>query len=175
MRMTIQLIALLSLPAPVVAQVWVKEIMTSSRLPVAAADARDAGVPDAQVRGLLDVIRQSGLPPEDGYRVLEEEVRVVREGGPKENFGAFVQTQLDAGLRGQELAEAIREEHRRMGVGRPDNKGRGNDSPGKKDGDDDAPGRAEPQSGGGRGKPDAARPAPGQPRDTAPKGKAGKP
>lgn len=175
MRMTIQLLALLALPAPVVAQVWAKEIMTSSRLPVAAADARDAGVSDAQVRGVLDAIRRSGLPPEDGYRVLEQEVAVVREGGPKENFGAFVQSQLDAGLRGQELAQAIRAEHRRMGVGRPDDKGRGDDGPGRKDGDDDAPGRAQPQQGGGQGKPDAARPAPGQPRDTARKGKGGKP
>jgi hypothetical protein len=173
--MTFQLLVLLSLPAPVVAQSWIKEIVASSRLPVAAADARDAGVPDAQVRGVLDAIRRSGLPPEDGYRVLEQEVQIVREGGPKENFGAFVQSRLDAGLRGQELAEAIREEHRRMGVGRPDDKGRGNDGPGRKPGDDDAPGRAQPKPADDPGKPNTAHPAPGQPKDSARKGKGGKP
>ena len=159
------------------AQTSLQDILTAAQLPVAAADARDAGVPGPLVQKVLDALHRSGLPPEDGYLVLQEETRVVREGGPVNNFGAFVQSQLDAGLRGQELAQAIREEHRRMGIGRPDNSG-----PGNKPGQAGTPGRGQPQDnaapgkpGAAPGKPDAAHPHPGQPKDTAKKGKGGKP
>jgi hypothetical protein len=101
-------------------QDWLQSVLNAMRLPVIAAEARDAGVPDGDVRGILDRIRRNRLPAEDAWRVLDEEVRVVRAGGPRENFGAFVQTQLDAGLRGQALADAIHEEHARRGIGRPD-------------------------------------------------------
>lgn len=178
MRMTPLMIVLLSLPTPAMAQGWMDQVLASTRLPVAAADARDAGVPSPLVQKLLDGLRRSGLPPEDGVLVLQEETRVVREGGPKDNFGAFVQSQLDAGLRGQELSAAIREEHRRMGVGHPNDKG-----PGNKPGKADAPGRAQPQHDAtpgkpdaAPGKPDAAPKQPGKPpKDTAQKGRGGKP
>ena len=109
------------------AQDWLDRILSAAQLPVAAAEAREEGVSGSILGNILEIIRRRGLPAEDARWVLEEEVRVVREGGPKENFGAFVQTQLDAGLRGRALADAIHEEHRRRGMGRPDDRGRGRD------------------------------------------------
>lgn len=178
MRTTPLMIVLLAVPTPAMAQDWMDQVLASTRLPVAAADARDAGVPSPLVQKVLDAMHRGGLPPEDGVLVLQEETRVVREGGPTENFGAFVQSQLDAGLRGQELAAAIREEHRRMGIGRPADKG-----PGNKPGKDDAPGRAQSRPDATPGKPDAAPGKPGAtpkqpgkpPKDTAQKGRGGKP
>ncbi|HEV8122809.1 MAG TPA: hypothetical protein VGP80_01060 [Gemmatimonadales bacterium] len=116
-------------------QDWLQSVLNAMQLPVVAAEARDAGVADVDVRGILDRIRRNRLPAEDAWRVLDEEVRVVRAGGPRENFGAFVQTQLDAGLRGQALAEAIRQEHARRGIGRPD-AGEDRDGAGNRPGDD---------------------------------------
>jgi hypothetical protein len=147
---------LLFLPSTAMAQDWLDKILTSALLPVSAAEARDAGVPDGQVRDILGVLRRTRLPADDAWRVLDEEVRVVREGGPKDNFGAFVQTQLDAGLRGRELAEAIREEHRRRGIGRPEDKAGGRDN-------------AKPK--GEPGKPEDVRAYPDQQKDTTKKGR----
>jgi hypothetical protein len=111
MRISSLMIVLLSLPSTAMAQDWLDKVLTAALLPVSAAEAREAGVPDTQVRDILGVLRRTRLPADDAWRVLDEEVRVVREGGPKDNFGAFVQTQLDAGLRGGSRGDS--EEHRR--------------------------------------------------------------
>jgi hypothetical protein len=166
MRIASILIFLLSLPSAAMAQEWLDKILTAALLPVSAAEARDAGVPDAQVRDILGVLRRTRLSADDAWRVLDEEVRVVREGGPKDNFGAFVQTQLDAGLRGRELAEAIREEHRRQGIGRPDEKGKAGAA-----GEDKPRGRDNAKPGDERGKPEDVRTNPGQQKDTTEKGR----
>lgn len=166
MRIASLLIFLLSLPSAAMAQEWADRILTAARLPVSAAEARDAGVPDGQVRDILGVLRRTRVPADDAQRVLDQEVRVVREGGPKDNFGAFVQTQLDAGLRGRELSEAIREEHRRQGIGRPDEKGKADAA-----GEDKARGRDNAKPGDERGKPEDVRVNPGQQKDTTKKGR----
>jgi len=93
-------------------------ILRALRLPALATEARRAGVPEAAVRGVLDELRRRGLPADEAALVVGEEVDAVHAGAPKENFGAFVQRQLDAGLRGRALAEAIRAEHRARGMGR---------------------------------------------------------
>jgi hypothetical protein len=91
-------------------------------LPALATEARRAGVADTQVRGMLDALKRRGVPAADAAAVVEEEVAAVRAGAPKENFGAFVQGRLAAGLRGRALADAIRAEHeqRGRGMGRSD-------------------------------------------------------
>ena len=123
------LLGILLVPPVAATQDWLEEVLAATELPVKAAEARESGVADNSIRAVLDVIRRRNLPAQDAYRVLDEEVRVVREGGPRENFGAFVQSQLDQGLRGRALADAIREEHRRRGIG------------GGRDSRDDRPGR----------------------------------
>jgi hypothetical protein len=144
----ILLIALAAPSSPPFTQDWLDRILNAAQLPVAAADAREEGVTNILLSDILEMIRRRGLPAEDARWVLEEEVRVVRSGGPKENFGAFVQTQLDAGLRGRALADAIHEEHRRRGMGRPDDR--------RDDARPDEP---------GRGRQDENRDRPGEARD----------
>lgn len=106
--------------APVAAQVGdsMPTILRALRLPALGTEARRAGVADSQVRELLDALRRRGLPAADAEAVLHEEVTAVRAGAPKDNFGAFVHRQLEAGLRGRALAAAIRAEHGRQAGGR---------------------------------------------------------
>jgi len=104
-------------------------ILEALRLPTLATEARNAGVAEASVRELLDRLRRRGLPADEAALIVGEEVHAVRAGAPKDNFGAFVQRQLDAGLRGRELAEEIRAEHRARGMGHaPDRPGRRQDT-----------------------------------------------
>ena len=113
-------LAALLVAAPAAAQDGeaTQSILRALRLPALVTEARLAGVPDAQVRGLLDALRHRGLPAADAGSVVHEEVEAVRAGAPKANFGAFVQRQLEAGLRGRALAEAIRAEHGHRGRGK---------------------------------------------------------
>lgn len=96
-----------------------ESIFGSLALPGVATEAREAGVADATIVEVLERMRRTGVSAADAEEILVQEVEVVRAGGPVGNFGAFVQSQLDAGLRGRPLADAIRAEHRRMGIGIP--------------------------------------------------------
>ena len=95
------------------------KIRSSGKLPWLANDAREAGVPDETVKRTTNDFFRSGVSAGDASRFFDEEVRIVREGGSKENFGAFVRSQVDRGLRGRELAEAIHREQARRGMGKP--------------------------------------------------------
>jgi len=94
-------------------------ILEALRLPALVTEARGAGVPETAVRQVLDALRRRGVGADEAALVVREEVAAVNAGAPRDNFGAFVQAQLDAGLRGRALAEAIRKEHRARGIGRP--------------------------------------------------------
>ena len=98
-------------------------ILAALQLPALVTEARGAGITEATLRGVLGGLLRRGLPADDAVMVLREEVDAVQAGGPKDNFGAFVQQHLDAGLRGRALAEAIRAEHQRMGIGRAGGRG----------------------------------------------------
>lgn len=93
-------------------------ILAALQLPALVNEARGAGVTEATLRGVLDRLLRRGLPSEDAALVLREEIDAVHAGAKPDNFGGFVQAQLDAGFRGRGLAEAIRAEHQRMGIGR---------------------------------------------------------
>ena len=123
-------------------------LVRATRLPVVANDLRSAGVPDPEVAAAIRTTQEHGLSAGDAEEVLEEGGRAAREHGPIDNFGAFVQDRLDEGLRGRELAQAIREEHARSG------KGKGHDkSKGKGGGPPDDKGGGPPDGKGG-GQPD---------------------
>lgn len=131
MRRTIFVIAgvaLLAAPALVRAQTdttrsgvltQLESIFGALGLPQAVEEARQEGVPDGSIVTVIEEIRRSGASAADAEDILAQEVEAVRAGGPVGNFGAFVQSQLAAGLRGRALAEAIRAEHRRNGIGIP--------------------------------------------------------
>jgi len=89
----------------------VKRLVAAAELPVAAAHARADGVPDAQVKTALDAMRSAKLRPDEARQVIEDERTARKANGPVDNFGAFVQTKLAAGLRGRQLANAIKAEH----------------------------------------------------------------
>lgn len=143
------------------------KLRASMRLPVVTKEARDAGVPDERVnRTVMDFFR-SDVSANDASRFFDEEVRIVREGGSKENFGAFVRTQVERGLRGRELAEAIHREHARRGMGKPAGAGK-----------PDAEGKAkDPGKPNDAGRPnDADKPnQAGKPEDTGKPSSAGRP
>ena len=100
--------------APSLAQ----RILAAAGIPGAALEARAAGVPERDVVGVLDILRSRKVPSTDAKDILGEQVRTSRSDQPMDNFGAFVQARLDEGLRGRELAAAIRREHEAQGKGR---------------------------------------------------------
>ena len=99
-------------------------VRAALELPVLGNEARESGVPEERVSTTIRDIFRSGVPAADGSRILDQEVRAVREGGPTDNFGSYVRTQVDAGLRGRALAEAIHREHARRGMGKPNDEQR---------------------------------------------------
>jgi hypothetical protein len=128
----ISIAAFTILPGSVLAQDSLRQdILRAIDLPRAAAELRAAGVPIDEVQNAIETARRRRVPAAETEEVLSETSRAVEEHGPIENFGAFVQTQLESGLRGRDLAAAIRAEHQRNGIGRgrrlgpPDEGGRG--------------------------------------------------
>jgi hypothetical protein len=122
------------------------EILAAAELPRKAQALRDKGVDRAEVRKAIEATKERRLEARERRELLEAAARAVDEHGPVDNFGAFVRTQLDKGLRGRELAAAIRAEHQARGkgkghakkpaeVGKPDDKG---GERGGKSKDDDA-------------------------------------
>lgn len=147
-----------------------ESLLQSLRLPKAAQEARTLGVPEQDLRGIFDMARAKQLPAGSITEVIEVGNTSIREHGPVDNFGAFVQARLDEGLRGRELAAAIRAEHAAHGKGKgyvrgkdghPEGKGGpgvtpgegrkpgGTDKVGSPGGKPEGPGRP-----GERGKPD---------------------
>jgi hypothetical protein len=90
--------------------------------------------------------------------LFETENKAIREHGPVDNFGAFVQRRLDEGLRGRDLADAIRAEHAAHGRARartcPEREGQGHaEEPSAAKGKGHAkrtPGAAKEKKGGSR-------------------------
>lgn len=116
---------------------WVQQILTAAQLPMVATEARREGVASDQIRVALEAMRAAGVPPSEATLLMDSARAARREHGPVDNFGAFVQSQLAAGKRGQELAAAIRAEHARQGKGNPTGAGKGrppraHGTPGKK-------------------------------------------
>jgi len=102
-----------------------QKAVSATALPEIVAEARDIGVKESAIQSLLDSLRHGGVPADDAESVLRLEVEAVKAGSPKENFGSVVQAQLARGLRGRELAAAIRTEHQRRGIGKPEQAGQG--------------------------------------------------
>jgi len=132
--------ALVGWSTPSVAQLpdWVSQLLLAAQLPVATQSARVDGVTGDEIRAVLAAMRDAGRPAYEAVALIDATREVRRDHGPEGNFGAFVQSQLAAGKRGQELAAAIRQEHERQGKGqakkgesreksddKPGNRGRG--------------------------------------------------
>lgn len=141
MKTLLALAALAALAVRVPAQVpeWVTLIIAASELPVVAAQARTEGIAADQVRAAIEAMERARVRASDARDILDSARAAHREHGPIDNFGAFVQARLDAGLRGRELAAAIRAEHATRGRGAGTQRGRG--GPGDGQARDTAAGR----------------------------------
>jgi hypothetical protein len=144
-------------------------ILRALDLPRVMQRAREAGIPDSSIRGVMDRIRQRGVPAGDATTAVEMEVETVERGGNRENFGAFVRAQVESGLRGRELAAAIRAERQRRGMS-PEGRGGRPETAGPPDGRGGRPETAGPPAGRG-GRPEGAGARPegrgGRPDSTA--------
>lgn len=138
-------------------QVGLDSIIRIMRLPRTTTEAREKGVPDSSVGGIVDILRRAKVPAADAQEILDAEIRARDEGRATGNFGEFVQAQHRAGLRGRALADAIHREQARRGMGRGQQRGRSED-----DDRDDGGAR-----GGRGGRPDTASAAPSRVRGRA--------
>lgn len=141
--------ALIGWSTPSFAQVpdWVNQVLAAAQLPVAASEARREGIASAEIRTVLDALLNAGVPAYEATSLIETKRKAHREHGPTDNFGAFVQAQLAAGKRGQDLAAAIRQEHARQGKGKDAAKAKGQKSDDREqDQKPDNRGRGRPQS-----------------------------
>lgn len=141
--------ALIGWSTPSFAQVpdWVNQVLAAAQLPVAATEARREGIANTELRKVLDALFNAGVPAYEATTLIETERQAHRENGPTDNFGAFVQAQLAAGKRGQDLAAAIRAEHARMGKGHAGQKAKGQKPDDRGQGEKpDNRGRGRPQS-----------------------------
>lgn len=95
-----------------------QSILRVIRLPGATMEARALGVPENDLLTIFAAARERQVHSGMVTELLESGNDAMREHGPVDNFGAFVQARLDEGLRGTDLAAAIRAEHARSGKGR---------------------------------------------------------
>jgi len=94
------------------------EVLSAIALPQRAQALRDDWVKADDVKQALDASRKQGLHASEASDTLVAADEAVKANGPVDDFGAFVQSQLDAGLRGKDLAAAIRSEHEAHGKGK---------------------------------------------------------
>jgi DNA repair exonuclease SbcCD ATPase subunit len=85
------------------------DILATIDLPLAAAEAREAGVEEADLKEALDTSREAGLPASEATEVVAVEAEQTRTRGVKKGFGRWVRMQVAAGLRGTKLAAKIKE------------------------------------------------------------------
>ena len=153
------LLALSLIAAPASAQTpdWVQVMISAAGLPIAADSARKEGVPSDDVRAVLESMRNKNIPANEAKDILNEARAAHREHGPVDNFGAFVQAKLDAGLRGRDLAAAIRAEHAARGKGKAGAAKGADRDRGKSPAASDAKGKSPGAAGDAKGKSPAAR------------------
>lgn len=96
----------------------IERVRAAARLPeIVDSVRRNAGASESDVRGVLTEHQRRRIPASEAHDVLQAANESAREHGPVDNFGAFVQARLASGLRGQALAQAIRQEHAQRGIG----------------------------------------------------------
>ncbi len=100
------------------AQAKRERLLRAARLPREAQECRRKGVTDADMKETLRAAKRKGLKADETADLTSEQRKAIDEHGPVDNFGAFVQSKLDEGLRGRELAAAIRAEHAKRGKGK---------------------------------------------------------
>lgn len=129
MRIILTALAAAALAAPLAAQapdsaaIKLKQRVDAIfGVPQKADEARRAGTPDSTIQAIMKIFGREQVPAEDVGAILTAERDAARTRGTmdakdnKDNFGAFVQRQHAAGLRGRELSDAIHAEQVRRGM-----------------------------------------------------------
>jgi hypothetical protein len=92
-------------------------VRAALQLPRIADSVRKHGGSERDVGIVFDEVKKRNIPATETRDVLQATDASLKEHGPVNNFGAFVQSQLASGRRGRELSQAIRAEHARRGIG----------------------------------------------------------
>jgi len=151
-------------------------ILEAMELPEVTHKLRTSGMDNAEIKGALDALQKDKPPAERGQpnrasrnarAVLGAEAESADELGPMNGFGTFVRTQVEGGVRGTALRDAIRSgraEHPRTdkatGLRRGQGKAEGakDRGQGKAEGAEDrGQGKAEGAKDRGQGKAEGAK------------------
>ncbi|NNE42880.1 MAG: hypothetical protein HKN12_01610, partial [Gemmatimonadetes bacterium] len=111
----------------------VQAVLRAILLPEAATEAREAGVPEEEIRTVLADARKDGVPAERTEAVMREGTRRVRDGEPPKNFGQTVKAMIRDGHRGRALADAIHEHKAAMKAAKDQAKGKARKAAGDHD------------------------------------------
>jgi DNA repair exonuclease SbcCD ATPase subunit len=94
---------------PTEAEALEDDILLVIDLPLAADEARDAGVEEAEITEALDAAQAAEVSAGDMAEVLVEEANETRAKGKRAAFGQWVKLQIAEGVTGRELAAKIKE------------------------------------------------------------------
>lgn len=86
-------------------------------LPQQADTLRQLGVPANQANAALRAMQAAGLSAEDATAALKAANQAARIHGPVPDFDALMQSSLDKGFKGEDLAQAIALAHAERGQG----------------------------------------------------------
>lgn len=116
-----------------------ERLLKAAQLPKKAEEMRAKGVPENEMKEALNAAKAKGVRPDEMSDAVDEGSKAIDQHGRIDNFGAFVKSKLNDGLRGRELSAAIRAEHAKRGMG-PGNKAERakKPKPDKAEADDDA-------------------------------------
>jgi hypothetical protein len=85
------------------------DILLTIDLPIAADEARDAGLEEAEIDEAIDAADTAAVSPGAITEVLADEAESIRTTGKRQAFGQWVKMQIAEGVRGKELAAKIKE------------------------------------------------------------------
>lgn len=83
------------------------DVLAVVSLPLAADDARDAGMPADEVADVVDAVADVGASPAVATDLLVAETAQVRKQGAKQHFASWVRGQLAAGAQNQQMLATI--------------------------------------------------------------------
>jgi hypothetical protein len=102
-----------------------EDVLAAIELPLVAKKAREAGLSASEVNLTLASLKDHDVKADDATRVLKSTSKALREFGTSPGLSDFVKAQLEGGLRGKKLSEAIAGELEAHGKGPKGGKGHG--------------------------------------------------
>ncbi len=93
-----------------------KEIRHLLQMPVAVSRASEIGIPDHTLKKITSGLNQGKLTPGQFNAFLQQTPAIAEGFESIDRVGAFVTSQVRAGLRGEKLANNIIAELRRLGI-----------------------------------------------------------